>query len=295
LHGRIVSQVFDGQRSFDLLIRFAEPYRNDLANLHRVPLELPSGQRIPLDSVARVYESGGPNTISRENGRRRIVIRVNTLGRDLGGVVADIESRVTSRVRLPEGYFVIYGGQFEAQKTASRRILLLSIVALIAVFVVLYSAFPSASLVWQILIALPAAFVGGVAALMISGQTMSIAAMVGFISLGGIATRNGLLLMSTYLDEMQDKGFSEEMILSGSLERLAPVLMTAMTTGIGLVPLVIGGHLPGKEILFPVATVILGGLITATSCEFLLRPGLFWNFGEGAAKRLSADCIDQHL
>lgn len=289
LHGKIVSTVFDGQRSFDLLLRLADPYRTDLANLHRMPLELPSGQRIPLDSVARVYEAGGPNTISREDGRRRIVVRVNTLGRDLGSVVADIESRIASKVSLPEGYFVTLGGQFEAQKSASRRILAFSVVAAVVVFVVLYSAYPSATLVWQILIALPVAFVGGVAALYWTGQTMSIAAMVGFISLGGIAARNGLLLMSTYLDQMPRMGFTEEMILKGSLDRLAPVLMTALTTGMGLLPLVFGGHLPGREILLPVATVIVGGLITATLCEFLIRPGLFWNFGSRAAHRLTED------
>lgn len=289
MHGRVVSKVFDGQRSFDLMLRLAEPYRNDLANFHRAPLELPSGQRIPLDAVAHVYESGGPNTIKRDDGRRRIVVRVNTLDRDLSGVMADIKSRIETQVQLPEGYFVTYGGQFEAQQAASKRILLLSLVALVAVFVVLYSAYPSTSLVLQILFALPAAFVGGVIALKLSGQTMSTAAMVGFISLGGIAARNGLLLMSTYLDAVREQGFLEQTILQGSLERLAPVLMTAMTTGIGLIPLVLSGHLPGKEILFPVATVILGGLVTSTLCEFLVRPGLFWNFGEAAAKRLSAE------
>ena len=292
MHGRIVSQVFDGQRSFDLMLRLAEPYRNDLANFHRMPLELPSGRIIPLDAVARVYESGGPNTIKRDDGRRRIVVRVNTLGRDLSGVMEDLRSRI-GELKLPEGYFVVYGGQFEAQQEAGRRILLLSIVALIAVFVVLYSAFPARSLVLQILIALPAAFIGGIVALKLTGQTMSTAAMVGFISLGGIAARNGLLLMSTYLDGVSEKGFTQETILQGSLERLAPVLMTALTTGIGLVPLVIGGHLPGKEILFPVATVIVGGLITATLCEFLVRPGLFWHFGEEAAKRLAQMKPDQ--
>ena len=295
MHGRVVSKVFDGQRSFDLMLRLAEPYRNDLANFHRVPLELPSGKRIPLDSVARVYESGGPNTIKRDDGRRRIVVRVNTTDRDLGGVMSDIRSRIDSEVKLPEGYFVTYGGQFEAQQTASKRILLLSCVALVAVFVVLYSAYPDTSLVLQILFALPAAFVGGVLALKLSGQTMSTAAMVGFISLGGIAARNGLLLMSTYLDGVRENGFSEATILKGSLERLAPVLMTALTTGIGLVPLVLSGHLPGKEILFPVATVILGGLVTSTLCEYLVRPGLFRNFGERAAVRLALPNADDEF
>ncbi len=290
MHGRVVSQVFDGQRTFDLMLRLAEPYRRDLANLHRVPLELPTGQRIPLDSVAHVYESGGPNTIKRENGRRRIVVRVNSEGRALSDVMDDIEARI-GELDFPEGYFITYGGLFEEEQEARRRILLLSMIALVAVVVVLYSAFPSRGIVVQILIALPAAFIGGILALRITGQEMSTAAMVGFISLGGIAARNGLLLMSTYLDGVRDEGFSQDTILRGSLERLAPVLMTALTTGLALVPLVIGGHLPGKEVLFPVATVILGGLVTATFCEFLIRPGLFWNFSEQEALRLVKDDV----
>lgn len=286
IHGRSVTQMIDGQRTFDLLLRLDEPYRRDLDNLHRIPLELPNGIRIPLEAVASVYEAAGPNAINREDGRRRIVVRVNTMGRDLGSVVAEIKSRVDEQVELPEGYFVTYAGQFEAQREASRRILLLSIVALIAVFVVLYSTYASITVVLQILVALPAAFIGGVLALHLTGQTMSVAAMVGFISLGGIAARNGLLLISTYLEGIVSDGFSKETILAGSLERLAPVLMTALTTGIGLVPLVIGGHLPGKEILFPVATVILGGLVTSTICEFLIRPGMFWVFSSSTSETL---------
>ena len=284
IHGRVVSQIFDGQRTFDLLLRMDEPYRRDLGNLHRIPLELANGIRIPLDAVARIYETAGPNTISREDGRRRIVVRVNTLGRDLGSVVADIKARIAERVTLPEGYFVTYAGQFQAQREASRRIIGLSTLALLVVFVVLYSTYSSVSIVLQILVALPAAFVGGVLALHLTGQTMSVAAMVGFISLGGIAARNGLLLISTYLERIETEGFTQESILAGSLERLAPVLMTALTTGMALVPLVMGGHLPGKEILFPVATVIVGGLITATLCEFLIRPGLFWIFANRSSR-----------
>jgi Cu/Ag efflux pump CusA len=288
IHGRTVSQFIDGQRTFDLLLRLDEPYRRDLDNLHRVPLDLPSGARIPLQSVAKVYEAAGPNVVHREDGRRRIVIRVNTMGRDLGSVVSEIKSRIDEQIELPEGYFVTYSGQFEAQQEASRRILLLSVVALATIFVVLYSTYSSVNLALQILIVLPAAFVGGVLALHLTSQTMSVAAMVGFISLGGIAARNGLLLMSTYIERIGEFGFTRETILAGSLERLAPVLMTALTTGIGLAPLVVGGHLPGKEILFPVATVIVGGLATSTLCEFLIRPGLFWMFAsqtaEGASK-----------
>ena len=287
MNGKVISKVYQDQRWYDLVVRFDEENRNDLTNISRFPIETPSGKRIPLGEVANIYEGGGPNTINRENSRRRIVVRVNTMDRALGDVVADIKSQIKKEVDLPEGYFVVYGGQFEAQQTASSRILWLSLVAIAVVFVVLYSTYPSTSLVLQILLALPAAFVGGVAALLITDQSLSVASMVGFISLGGIAARNGLLLVSTYLDLTPEMGFKKEMILKGSLDRLAPVLMTALTTGIGLVPLVIGGHLPGKEMLFPVATVILGGLITSTLCEFLVRPGLFLVASEKAVERLT--------
>lgn len=276
IHGLEVSQMIDGQRTFDIILRLEESQRSDLDNLHRMPLELPDGRRVPLSALANVYEAVGPNTIHRENGRRRIVIRVNTRGRDVGSAVMEIQERVASEVELPEGYFLSYEGQFEAQQQANQRILWLSGLALLGTLVVLYSAFGSLNIALQILVALPTAFIGGVFALYWTGQTFTVAAMVGFISLGGIAARNGLLLISTYLNLAEHENVTEQTLLNGSLERLAPVLMTALTTGLGLVPLVIGGHLPGKEILFPVATVILGGLITATFAELLIRPGLFW-------------------
>jgi CzcA family heavy metal efflux pump len=292
IHGQEVSQMIDGQRAFDILLRLKESQRRDLDNLHRLPLELPNGKRIPLGAVANVYEAAGPNTINREDGRRRIVIRVNTLGRDVGSVVEEIKARV-AEVDLPEGYFVTYAGQFEAQQQANRRIFWLSGIALIAVILVLYSAFSSFSIAFQLLIALPAAFVGGIAGLYLTGQTFSVAATVGFVSLGGIAARNGLLLVSTYIEQMRDGELTEDVIIGGSLDRLAPVMMTALTTGLGLVPLVVGGHLPGKEILFPVATVILGGLITATLAEFAIRPGLFWLLAPQRLRRPGREFVDR--
>lgn len=278
MHGRVVTQVLEGDRVFDLVLRINEETRDNLAELHRLPIELPDGTRLPLEALAHVYEGAGPNTISRENARRRIVVRVNTRDRDLASVVADIDAVIDKEVKLPEGYFIAMGGLFEAQRQASQRILWLSCLAAVVVFLVLYGVFPSTKLVFQILAALPVAFIGGVFALVLTGQDLSIAGMVGFISLGGIAARNGLLLATSYIDLSRERGFSQQTLVTGSLDRLAPVLMTSLTTGLGLVPLVIGGQLPGKEILFPVATVILGGLITSTLCEFLLRPGLFWFF-----------------
>ena len=287
LNGRTATVLLEDQRTFDVVVRLDDPYRNDLTTLDRLALELPDDRVVPLSELARVYQGAGPNTINREDARRRIVVRVNTLGRDLSSSVEAIQNRIAEQVKFDEGYFVVYGGQFEAQQSATTRILLLSVVALIGVFVVLYSVFPSLSVVAQIFVALPAAFVGGVAALVLTGQSLSVASMVGFISLGGIAARNGILLVEHYLTLYREQGFTREMILTGNLERLAPVLMTALTTGIGLIPLVIGGHLPGKEILYPVATVILGGLVTSTLCEFLLRPGLFWYFSGRAVTKLA--------
>ncbi len=288
LNGRTISTLLQGQRTFDLVVRLDEKHRTDYANLHRLSLDLPSGERIPLASIAKVYEASGPNTISRENARRRITIRGNTTDRDLGSVVSDIRRAVAQKVVLPEGYFVEYGGQFEAQQEATRLMGLLSLVSLAGVFLVLFTLFPSVRIVLQIMLALPIAFVGGVLALWWTGQTLTVASLVGFISLGGIAARNGILLVSHYVHLMKEEGeqFTESMILRGSLERLAPVLMTALTAGIGLIPLVIGGQQPGKEILYPVATVILGGLITSTICEYLVHPGLFWRFSGKATDQL---------
>ena len=190
---------------------------------------------------------------------------------------------------MPEGYTVEFGGQFEAQRSATRLIAILGGVSLAGIFLVLMLLYPSVRVALQILNAIPTAFIGGVLALVITNQTLTVASLVGFVSLGGIAVRNGILLVTHYFHLMKEEGqpFSQATILRGSLERLAPVLMTALTAGIGLIPLVIGGKKPGLEILYPVATVILGGLMTSTFCEFLIHPGLFWKFSGQDAERLT--------
>ncbi len=295
LQGEVVSQVLEGQRRFDLLVRLEEEYRTDYANLDRLRIDLPNLEgepdrgQIELRDVANVGVGTGPNSVNRENARRRIVIRCNTEGRDLAGAVGDIKRLVGDAVQMPVGYFVEYGGQFESQQRATQLIIVLAGISVIGMFVVLLILFPSVRIVLQILNALPTAFIGGVMALVITQQSLTVASLVGFISLGGIAVRNGILLVTHYFHLMKEEGedFTQGMVVRGSLERLAPVLMTALTAGIGLIPLVLGGQEPGREILYPVATVILGGLTTSTFCEFLIHPGLFWKFSGKDAARLA--------
>ncbi len=288
MHGKVVSEMLIGQRTFDLLIRLDEQYREDLDAVRRLSLDLPGGGTTNLASVATISEDFGPNTIKREQVKRRIVIQCNTAGRGLVDVVQDIKKRL-NQIKLPSGgYFIEYGGQFESQQSASRVIAVLFAVSLVGMFLVLYAMFGSANLSLQVMIALPMAFIGSVAALYLTGQTLTVAAMVGFISLCGIASRNGILLINHYLHLVQYEGetLSPEMIVRAGRERVAPVLMTALTSGIGLVPLALAAGEPGKEILYPVATVIIGGLITSTVLEFLVRPALFWKLGLRAARRV---------
>ncbi len=317
LKGHVVSQVTEGQRRFDVLVRLDEPFRVDFHSLDRLRVDVPGngnppvppltkggsdpvppltkgrneggwGNSVLLGEIADIQFGGSANVINRENARRRLVIRANVKDRDLGSVVADIERRIQERVTLPTGYQVVLGGQHESQRQATLLLTILAGVAIVGMFLVLYMLFPSGRILLQILNALPTAFIGGVLALWLTKQTLTVAALVGFISLAGIAARNGILLVSHYFHLLRHEGetFCPDMVLRGSLERLSPVLMTALTAGIALLPLVLGGHQPGREILYPVATVILGGLVTSTLCEFLLHPGLFWAFSGRDVDRL---------
>ncbi|MEQ1825590.1 MAG: efflux RND transporter permease subunit [Pirellula sp.] len=288
MNGQVVSEVMQGQRTFDLVVRLKEDARENLDVLRRLPVELPGGGKIPLEAVANIYESLGPNTIQREKIRRRIVIQCNTANRGLVEVVEEIQERLkVVRATLPQGYYFEYSGQFESQQSASKAITWLFGIALVGVFLTLYAMFRSVNLSLQVMAAIPMAFIGSVAAIVWTGQNLTIASMVGFISLGGIASRNGILLLQHYLHLVKHEGetWSREMIVRAGLERLAPVLMTALTAGIGLVPLVLAAGQPGKEILYPVATVILGGVISSTLLDFFVHPALFWLFGIRSAQR----------
>ena len=288
MNGRKVSEVLRGQRNFDLVLRLDEEFREDVEYLKRLRINLPNGGGLPLSAVADVVQASGPNTINRENVRRRIVVSCNTSGRDLASVVGDIQQRLAPiQASLPTGYFIEYGGQFESQQSATRMIGLLSLASLACMFLALYTLFRSVNLALQVLAALPMAAIGAVTALVVTGQSLTVASMVGFISLAGIASRNGILLIAHYLHLMRHEGerFSLEMIERAGKERLAPMLMTALTAGIALIPLVLAAGEPGKEILYPVATVILGGLISSTLLDFFVHPALFWLFGRRSAER----------
>ena len=289
MQGHVLSQILIDQRSFDLLIRFNEKSREDLEAIRRLQVTLPGGGTTKLETVARIYRAGGPNTVNRENGRRRIIVQCNVSERGLVDVVQDIQSRlITFQEELPLGYYLEFSGQFESQQKASRTISILFCGALLLMFFVLYIMFGSANLALQVMIALPMAFIGSVFALYYTHQRLSIASMVGFISLCGIAARNGILLINHYLYLVREEQyeFTKAMIVKAGQDRLAPVLMTALTSGIGLIPLALAAGEPGKEILYPVATVIIGGLISSTVLEFLVRPALFWKYGVSAATKV---------
>ena len=288
VEGEKVTQIVEGSRRFALVVRLPESARS-VEGLGNILLQTPSGA-VPLSKVATVEEGDGPNQISRDDGKRRIVLSANAQGRALSDIVQDIR-KVVADTKLPEGYFITLGGQFQAQEEASRLVGLLSIVSLVLMFVVLYSRYQSVTLSMLIMANIPLALVGAVLGLWISGQPLSVAALVGFITLAGISVRNGILKVSHYLNLMRTEGevFDHTMIVRGSLERLSPVLMTALVTAFALAPLLFEAERPGTEILHPVAVVIFCGLISSTLLDSFLTPVMFWLFGRKDAERLIAD------
>ena len=285
VEGEKVAQIVEGGRRFALVLRLPDSARS-IEGLSELLLDTPQG-RVPLSRLARIEEGDGPNQISRDDGRRRIVLSANAQGRPLSDVVADIRKAVAEQ-RLPEGYFITLGGQFQAQEEASRLVGMLSVVSLALMFVVLYTRYQSARLALLIMANIPLALVGAVLGLWMSGQPLSVAALIGFITLAGISVRNGILKVSHYLNLMRAEGenFDHAMILRGSLERLSPVLMTALVTAFALAPLLLEAERPGTEILHPVAVVIFSGLISSTLLDTFLTPALFWLFGRRDAERL---------
>lgn len=285
IEGEKITQLVEGNRRFDLLLRLPENGR-DLASLQQLLISTPRGF-VPLSQLAKVEENEGPNQINRENSRRRIVLSANTDGRDMGTVIADIREELAA-VKLPSGYSTSLEGQFQAQEKASHLIAVLALVSLALIFLVLYGRYRSVSLVMIIMGNIPLALVGSVFALWLSGQSLSVAALVGFITLAGISTRNGILKISHYINLCLFEGekFGQAMIIRGSLERLTPMLMTALVAAFALLPLLVSADAPGKEILHPVAVVIFGGLISSTLLDTVLTPLMFWRWGERPLEKL---------
>lgn len=273
LAGEAVSQVYEKGKSFDLTVRVKDDLRDKMEKIGNLMIDTGDGNKVPLNYVAEIRSSMGPNTISRENVKRKIVISANVADRDLRSVVNDIQERVDKQIKLPEGYHIEYGGQFESEQAASRTLALTSFMSIVVIFLLLYSEFRSVKESAIILINLPLALIGGVFALLITTGEVSIPAIIGFISLFGIATRNGMLLISHYNHLQQEEGYSVyESVIHGSLDRLNPILMTALSSALALIPLALGGDLAGNEIQSPMAKVILGGLLTSTFLNGFIIP-----------------------
>ncbi|WP_462255429.1 efflux RND transporter permease subunit [Ferruginibacter sp.] len=290
-NGKVSSQVLDGQKTFDILLRSSDADRSNIENIRSTQIALPNGSLIPLSQIATIEMENGVNSVSHENTQRRIVVSANVQGRDLGTTVKEMQQKVKAQLKLPQGYYLQWGGQFESQQSASKLISLLSIFSLLGIFLVLYSHFKSSRIVFQIMLNIPLALIGSVIAVMLTGGVFSIATMVGFITLTGIASRNGIMMISHYIHLVQHEGetFNDSMIIRGSLERLVPVLMTALVAALALIPLTMDATAPGKEILYPVATVILGGLISSTLLDMVVTPVVFKQFGEKALKKYLAE------
>lgn len=278
--GEAVSIVNDGGKSFNLIVRADEKSRRTMDNIKSLIIDTEDGRKVPLTDVATIESSMGPNTINRENVARKIVISANCSGRDLGSVVDDIRERIDEHIELPEGYHIEYGGQFESEQAASRILLLTSIVSILIIFLLLNAQFRNARESGVILLNLPLALIGGVFAIALTSGEISIPAIIGFISLFGIATRNGMLLITQY-NHLRDGGLGlRESIIRGSLERMNPILMTALTSALALIPLALRGDLPGNEIQSPMAKVILGGLLTSTFLNAFIIPIVYeWMHG----------------
>ena len=284
-NGEAVSQVLENQRTFDLVVRFNDAARKSAESIASTLIDTPTGAKVPISQVASVQVDQGPNTINRENVQRRIIIQSNVAGRDLGSVINEIRQKIGHGVALPEGYFVQYGGQFEAQEEAARKIALMSVVAIAGIFLLLYLALHSGRLALLVMANMPLALIGGVIMVFVSGGTLSIASLVGFITLFGIATRNGIMLVTHYQHLAQQESVPfRQSIIQGSLERLSPILMTALVTGVGLIPLALGVGQPGKEIQQPMAVVILGGIVTSTFLNMIVIPPLYFKYGSAGVR-----------
>ncbi len=291
LNGRVVSQVLEQQQTFDLMVWLEEKYRHDLETIGNLLVDMPNGLKIPLAQVAKINDGTGPNTINRENVSRFIVVSSNVDGRDLGSTIKEIRERVKQQVQLPPGYYIEYGGQFEAQEGATKTLFWAGALAFVAIAIILYFAVKSIPATIMILANLPLALIGGIISIALTGGIISVASMVGFITLFGVAARNGLLLVENYNARLAEGQPLREVLLEGSMERLVAILMTALSSALGMVPLVIGSG-AGKEILQPLAVVVLGGLFTSTALTLLVLPALYVQFGKFLLPKKTAPLQD---
>lgn len=285
--GETVAELYEDQRTIDLVLRLPDAWRESPQRLESLYIDTQNGQRAPLSLVAEVREAKGPNVIQRENTQRRFVVSINPTERDLAALVATLQERVAAEVSLPDGYFISYEGEFQAQQEASRRIALLTVAVLLVIGFLLYGFFKTPVFAVQVLCDVPLALIGGLALTWLMIDNISIATLVGFIAVAGVAARNSVMMISHYLHLMrhEGEGFTREMVERGTLERLAPVLMTALSASIALIPLTLAADAPGKEILHPVAVVIVGGLATSTLLGLGVTPAVFYAFGRKAAEK----------
>ncbi|HEY8403852.1 MAG TPA: efflux RND transporter permease subunit [Flavobacteriales bacterium] len=283
-NGKVVGQILDGDRSFDILLRTNDNERNNIESIRKTLIDTPTGDLIPLEQIATIEYTPAINNITHENAQRKITVSCNVQGADLSSTVEAIKKNIHQKVKLPEGYYIRYDGQYETQQASSQRIFWLSLASLVGIFIVLFSHFHSWRIVLQIMLNIPLALVGSVIAVMLTGGVFSVATLVGFITLTGIASRNGIMMISHYIHLIEQEGeeFNRKMILRGSLERLVPVLMTALVAALALIPLTLDPQAAGKEILYPVAIVILGGLVSSTLLDIVVTPVVFSLFGKQA-------------
>ncbi|MFN8674328.1 MAG: efflux RND transporter permease subunit [Candidatus Sericytochromatia bacterium] len=282
LNGFVISEAIEGQKRYEVIIRLKEELRKNLDSLNDITIANTNGIQIPVSSVVDINHFSGVNQILRENSKRRIVVMLNVSNRDLGSVVTDIKENIEKNIKLPQGYFIEYGGQFEAQQEATKNLIILSVISIASIFFILIKALGNWAFALQVMINIPLALIGAVFAILLSRNNFSVATLVGFISLIGITSRNGIMMISHYIHLMEKEGesFSEEMIIRGSIERLIPVLMTASTAGLSLIPLAISVGESGKEILQPLAVVVLGGIITSTLLDQIITPAVFYKYGK---------------
>lgn len=290
--GEKLADIYEGQRSFDVVLRLNKDYTNDIEGVRKALIDTRDGHKVPLEEVADIVSVGGPNNISRENVQRKLVVSANVSNRDVGSIVDEIQKRVDANITLPEGYRIEYGGQFESARSATRTLTIATLVAIFIIFLLLYGQFKSVKLSSIILVNLPLAMIGGIFAVFISSRTVSIPSIIGFITLLGIAVRNGVLLVSRY-EHLQEEGLPlHDTIFKGSIDRLNPILMTAITSALALIPLIINGDKSGNEIQSPMAIVVLGGLVTSTLLNIFIMPIMYeWYKKKGAKAKAKGETL----